>query len=567
MHRSDQLALHLARAFALTEIFPLRHVTVQEALVAFQEAAGLSPVVLEARAEGLFTNGVLGADPNEDIQDLALGLSRCGLTKVEMAAGLNHTVVGAFLDGVRIAAISGHSENLREMVAYHRPGLKAYFADEQPEVSTLTEPAGAIFASALGDGGSPSATADEGESSIEAATAVDPQATAVDAQAAVVNVPVTTSEVDPTPADDGSWDPPGVPGGAVGATPVGAVAVEAPEAREARESDPEDSPGMTPSEFKMGVTFFLAGSPSDQRAWAPALEAQAKRVMVEEGPSDVVNLIEELLQDAVDPEPYVLAICRALAQPAAMSELAQRLGDAEDEDQRGAVLHLAVALGEVASPAWAEALSESPDRAARRALVHALTNQGESALKTVLAMLEDPRWYVVRNAITVIGGIGSEETVGSLDQCLTHADARVRREAVMALAKLGGPESRVQILSLLVDRDSDVRASATMVAGFLKVEAASEILRSRVVVEDNEDVLIEVIRTLGQLKDAEAVELIRPRAELSFFSRPPKPIRVAAYRALGQIGTPEALRLVEGAVEDRDADVRNAAQVALESQS
>ena len=54
--------------------------------------------------------------------------------------------------------------------------------------------------------------------------------------------------------------------------------------------------------------------------------------------------------------------------------------------------------------------------------------------------------------------------------------------------------------------------------------------------------------------------MIEKRAVVSFFSRPPVEVRIVAYRALFNIGTPHARKLVEEAADDKDPEVKRFVQ-------
>jgi HEAT repeat protein len=49
----------------------------------------------------------------------------------------------------------------------------------------------------------------------------------------------------------------------------------------------------------------------------------------------------------------------------------------------------------------------------------------------------------------------------------------------------------------------------------------------------------------------------------NFLRKPPTDVRVAAYTALGAIGTPHAMSLVEEALADKEAEVRSVAGAVL----
>ena len=319
---------------------------------------------------------------------------------------------------------------------------------------------------------------------------------------------------------------------------------------------------MMPAEFRKGVELFMGGDPAQRRSWADPLKAQASRVDVDADPETTLDILLVLI-GSEEPEEPVAEVARKLGSPAVARELTRRLGEADDEEGRGALLQLAATLGRVVAAAFAEELAESQDRAARRALVHALTFLGAAAMGPVTNLIRRPEWYVVRNALTVLPHVGDADALSKLEPCLSHDDGRVRREAVLALAKLDQADGRL-VIRLMSDPEPDVRASAIMVAGTLKVHEAGSELRRILATEDNEIVVIETLRALGTLGDEDAVGVVRDKAVPSFFSRPSKAVRIAAYRALSRIGSPEAVVVLEMASDDRDPEVRGVVQQALE---
>jgi HEAT repeat protein len=76
--------------------------------------------------------------------------------------------------------------------------------------------------------------------------------------------------------------------------------------------------------------------------------------------------------------------------------------------------------------------------------------------------------------------------------------------------------------------------------------------------ESNPDVVVAVLRALGQLGDPGATNAVEKRAVGSFFSKPPTEVRIAAYRALHNIGTPRAKTLIRDAARDKDPEVQAA---------
>ncbi|MGI9625494.1 MAG: HEAT repeat domain-containing protein [Longimicrobiales bacterium] len=513
MQIPQRLAVQLARAYALTEILPLRHSNVQAALDELTQSVGPDGLQLQVKDEHIWVDETK-VDEGEEVRDLAQGLSRCGVVSVLVGAGLESRVLGTFLDTVRIASISGHLGNLEEMVAFHGGNLQVEFGEAAVPAPELSQPAGAIFAGALAGAG-----------------LADPPA-------------------DSSHGED--WDPPG-------------AEVEPPKA----ESPPPKAPkAMTPAEFGKGVEFFMQGTPEQRVKWAGPLAEQASRVDGDADPGTTLDIVIELLgKPGQEAEEVVTDVASRLVRPIVARELALRLGRATDEDERGQLLQVAAQVGDAVAPAFAAELATTDDRAARRGLVHALTLLGDAALGTVDLLLSRDEWYVVRNAVTVLSVVGGADAFEKLKPCLTHSDARVRREAIMALAKLESPRAGEFLAKALSDEDADVRAAATMMAGILQIQEAAPVLRARFDLEQNEGVLIEAIRTLGKLRDGQAVGQLQARAVPSFFSRPPKAVRIAAYRALSRIRTPEAIEVLEDSKADRDPEVRTLVQDALDALS
>ena len=126
------------------------------------------------------------------------------------------------------------------------------------------------------------------------------------------------------------------------------------------------------------------------------------------------------------------------------------------------------------------------------------------------------------------------------------------------MAKLGGEDAGMLVYGMLEDPDPDARLAAAMAAGELKVERALKPLLGILDSESDESVTVAILQALGKLGDPGAVNSIEKRATVSFFSKSPLDVRIAAYRALYSIGTPHAKRLINQAVDDKDPDVKAA---------
>ena len=106
---------------------------------------------------------------------------------------------------------------------------------------------------------------------------------------------------------------------------------------------------------------------------------------------------------------------------------------------REAVMSALVSLkGKIVVWRLMDHLAEESDGQVRKSLAQVLIRQSTSAMPVLYEYLEDERWFVVRNAVAILGEIRRDEATEHLQKSLKHRDVRVRRETVRALTKIGG---------------------------------------------------------------------------------------------------------------------------------
>jgi len=272
-------------------------------------------------------------------------------------------------------------------------------------------------------------------------------------------------------------------------------------------------------------------------------------------------LVESADSKAGDPE--AIGLAQGLTTPAAASNIVARLGVAGDETERGRLTRVLFQIGREGALALADALGESRDRSERRAFLAAMVTLGPLALETAQGMVADPRWFVVRNGVSVLGELGGEDVLSHLTGTLANRDSRVRTETILSLAKVGGEDAEILLLGMLDDGEAEVRATACKALGALKSPRAYRPLLE-LLTDDAQEVQVETLQALGQIGDPGAVPLIEKKAMGGLVSRPPREVRIAALRALVSIGTTRALKTVEKGTKDRDSIIRAVASALLE---
>lgn len=337
---------------------------------------------------------------------------------------------------------------------------------------------------------------------------------------------------------------------------------EGPLGAEAAPRDPGDVTAMDPLiEAVRRYIRAASGERPGARAFVEAafLEARERRVW------DTLADAVEALALFAEVEADAPALARDFVSPAVATVLVERVsGAAQDEGRRAELTEILPRLGPEVEEALLEALRREArdpgaDRSVRRALLAVVGAMADTGSDILLRMLEDADWRVVRNGIYILGDGSGGEALPLLRPAVAHEDARVRREALSALARIGGDEAGVLAKVCLEDPDPRVRALAARTVGALHVELALRPLLAVLEAESEEPVVVEVVRSLGLLGDAAAVPALERLAAPSLFARTPQEVRLAAYRALAAIGTPHARSLILRATKDSSLEVRKLA--------
>jgi len=374
-------------------------------------------------------------------------------------------------------------------------------------------------------------------------------------QAAVVPTASGTSPADPPPAPPPATAPPGSPESAGPLHPSGVFRLDA----------------LPPDvEAKRAIAALgSAASPEEQRGAVEKLTELAPHLRAGRDVATVAGAIvalDRLLATAHDPG-LLAAIDRAgaaLSDRAVVARMVQLLGEPRGAPGEREVLVAAVgALATLSAQLVLDAFIATAvdERAPYRA---AIRKAADRALEPLQARLADKDPHVVAAAAELMGLTGSPQAVPLLAGLLRHPSDFVREAALLGLAEGGGREVSRPAMPALKDESIAVRIAAVRAIMAGGDSASTTVLIRRLEQESDEGVQAEMLRAIGRLGGADALDVLAHYAEPGGrLSRRSATVRAAAIDGLRHLAHPDARGLLELYSHDKEPLVRKAAETAL----
>lgn len=281
---------------------------------------------------------------------------------------------------------------------------------------------------------------------------------------------------------------------------------------------------------------------------------------IQEGNWDQAETALQLIQE-LDPRRVVAP--RAMAERFELLDfepIAERLDDDEAGDQ-GRFVGFAVHVGRAAIPLLSELLGLCTRQRARAACVTALSYLAAEDPRVLQPLLDDPRWFVVRNAVFVLGQIGGTPVVDLLRSVALHAEPRVRREVVRALASVSRAERTPILVLQLRSRDAQLVSLALQLLTRERNPRVNREILERIedpgfeqLPADLQRAFLTALLEIADESMIPALELLLRRNDGWFAMR--TLVRDAAARTLRRIGSERAMRILEDGLRSKTEAVR-----------
>ncbi len=191
----------------------------------------------------------------------------------------------------------------------------------------------------------------------------------------------------------------------------------------------------------------------------------------------VTSLVESARLALADADDNRVHLFEAYAREALNADVVHELARKGMTNEATRVPDLLAPFGDVGVEVLLDMLAEEQDRDRRAQVLSVLRVAAAGHLGPVAARLDDPRWYVVRNAVTLLGAAGGEDVLDRLGAAARHSSDEVRREAARALVLAGGAAAIPHLSDLARDGSQDVaRLAVSALAALMAPEAASALV-------------------------------------------------------------------------------------------
>jgi len=249
------------------------------------------------------------------------------------------------------------------------------------------------------------------------------------------------------------------------------------------------------------------------------------------------EIIDTLVADVVGGHPSWFKYVKKTLITIGSEEAAWALARIISHEDRQVRLHVLKILSEMGP-------------AARNVCTGILRNNDYFELPSDRRELPDESWFIVRNAISVLGSLKDPEACKALALRINHEDYRIRRAIVTSLESIGGEEAADLLILMASDSDHEIREAAIIALGIIRAsDVAAELIEFA---SNSRSEIINIINTLGKIGGRDSFEFLKRLLEDNRFlaqyasgksSR--DDIRIAAIKALGTIGGAESADILK----------------------
>lgn len=206
-----------------------------------------------------------------------------------------------------------------------------------------------------------------------------------------------------------------------------------------------------------------------------------------------------------------------------------------------------------------------PSRQLRRHVLKILIELGRPALSVCTSLLDektgferppdrlelpDSKWYIIRNAIYVLGSLKDPAALESLRCRISDSDPRVKREIIAALEKIGGEEACDLLLLMAEDPSLEIRDLALAKLGHIGTPDSAPLVID--LLQRDPRMCVRCVQTIGQLGGEPGSTFLQlllqdehKSDDLTRGCIPKEEFKAAVIRALARFGDQHSLESIQ----------------------
>jgi len=333
-----------------------------------------------------------------------------------------------------------------------------------------------------------------------------------------------------------------------------------------------------PTEYIIDILFEILGAEKDGAGYNETLDLISKvrddfiKACDMESAIAIFNMAREL-RDALrnlggEKVKRIEQYIKGFGASERIRILVDTLNNSKDINYSEVTKYLSMLSWEAIDPLiWA--LGELDHYQARRAVCQALETISVDHVDVLSKGVENPRWYVVRNIVAILGKIGSSQALNCFRRTINHPDIRVRKETVVSAARIGNENSTDYLIMALKDENESLQTLA--LRELVKRKSEKAYMHIEAMIDDkgfknrSADQIKVILEGYARLGNKSAFEKLKKLATYRILIPSEKMERIKFYSvlAMGSIISPQAYHFIKKVSESRNKRLADAARRAL----
>jgi hypothetical protein len=263
----------------------------------------------------------------------------------------------------------------------------------------------------------------------------------------------------------------------------------------------------------------------------------------------------------------VETFAQELLQPISISSMKERL-EAQEPAAVADFIAFSHSLGDPTIDILNHLLAEIQSPRHQKIFIEALVEACRTNPERLAPWLAEPRWFVVRNTVQILGTIGGSTIASLFDPLTHHPEPRVRLEVINALRGLDHRVARPLLMRLLETADTRMFCAILHQLAQVRDTSVARMLLGHLIHAEFERRPSEEKRAIYSALASSGGDEVVPELEAelnegNWFSRTQEAHRQAVARCIARIGTPLARQVLERGAQSRRAPVRKACEDVL----